>query len=104
MSVRAIRAHARDNVATVVQEVAAGEEVVADLEGEETTVASLEAIPAGHKVALRDVAEGGEVIKYGEVIGRTTQAVAAGAHVHLHNMASQRVWRVQGEPSVGGSV
>lgn len=47
-----------------------------------------EAIPAGHKVALVDIAEGQEVIKYGFPIGKATTAIKAGQHVHSHNMAT----------------
>ncbi len=45
-------------------------------------------IPMGHKVALRDIPEGGEVIKYGSPIGRATTDIPAGGHVHTHNMKS----------------
>lgn len=48
----------------------------------------MEAIPAGHKVALVDIAEGQEVIKYGFPIGKATTAIQAGQHVHSHNMAT----------------
>ncbi|MDQ3512485.1 MAG: altronate dehydratase family protein, partial [Chloroflexota bacterium] len=44
-------------------------------------------IPAGHKVALRDVAEGSPIRRYGQIIGFATRAVTAGQHVHSHNLA-----------------
>jgi hypothetical protein len=43
-----------------------------------------------HKFALRDIAEGEVVIKYGQAIGRATRAIGAGAHVHVHNLRSGR--------------
>ncbi len=43
-------------------------------------------IPAGHKVAVRDVAVGAPVTKYGQPIGLATQAIRAGDHVHTHNL------------------
>ena len=43
-------------------------------------------IPAGHKIALTDIAAGEKVIKYGEVIGRATADIRAGDHVHTHNV------------------
>lgn len=46
-----------------------------------------ELIGRGHKVAIRDIAAGQEVRKYGQVIGAATKAIAAGSHVHLHNLA-----------------
>lgn len=42
-------------------------------------------IPFGHKVALVAIDRGGEIVKYGVVIGRATSAIRAGEHVHVHN-------------------
>ncbi|MBR2320600.1 MAG: altronate dehydratase [Clostridia bacterium] len=47
-----------------------------------------EKIPAGHKYALRTIACGEYVIKYGEIIGRATQKIAEGEWVHTHNVKS----------------
>ncbi len=43
-------------------------------------------IPSGHKVALRPVAAGDAVHKYGQVIGFATTPIALGDHVHSHNL------------------
>jgi altronate hydrolase len=43
-------------------------------------------LPRGHKVALRDIAEGAPVRKYGQVIGAATAPIAAGDHIHVHNL------------------
>lgn len=48
----------------------------------------LEDIEKGHKFALRDIPCGEQVIKYGEVIGRASADIAAGSHVHSHNMGT----------------
>ena len=45
-------------------------------------------IPAGHKYALCDIAEGEFVVKYGCVIGRAKQAIKKGEWVHSHNLRS----------------
>lgn len=82
----AIAIDARDNVATALRPLAAGDGVVVG--GRVVTL--LDAIPAGHKLAIANVAAGGEVIKYGSPIGRALVAIAAGAHVHTHNLASTR--------------
>jgi (2R)-sulfolactate sulfo-lyase subunit alpha len=81
-----------DDVAVVIADVAAGDEVkTVTLEGKEIgTVKAVETIPLGHKIALRDLDEGKEVIKYGRAIGRTVQSIAKGAHVHTHNVKSIR--------------
>jgi altronate dehydratase len=78
----------RDNVVVAVRALAAGETVELST-GEAVTLA--EAIPFGHKLATRAIAEGGDVVKYDEVIGRTTAAIPAGAHVHVHNVVSARL-------------
>lgn len=44
-------------------------------------------IPAAHKVAVRDIGKGGTVKRYGQIIGFATQDIAAGEHVHTHNLA-----------------
>ena len=43
--------------------------------------------PAGHKIARADIARGAAVVKYGQVIGYATCDIAAGDHVHSHNLA-----------------
>ena len=51
---------------------------------------SEEAIPLGHKLALKDFAVGDHVTKYGCVIGTIVQPVKAGHHVHTHNLKTKR--------------
>jgi altronate hydrolase len=77
-----LRLDAGDDVAVALRALAPGERV--PLNG--GAVAIGEAIPQGHKVALRDLGAGETVRKYGWPIGRTTEAVAAGRHVHSHNL------------------
>src|SRR5664280_2002032 len=43
-------------------------------------------VPRGHKLAVRDLPAGSPVHKYGQSIGRASQDIAAGAHVHTHNL------------------
>ncbi len=49
------------------------------------------AIGIGHKVARRDIATGEKILKYGAIIGSATQPIARGAHIHLHNLASDYI-------------
>ena len=58
--------------------------------GETVQVEVRHAIPLGHKVALRPIAAGEDVVEYGGVIGQATRAIAAGEHVHVHNLKSRR--------------
>lgn len=50
------------------------------------TLAAIEPIPSGHKVALRAIQAGEEIKRYGWPIGRARQHISAGAHVHDHNL------------------
>ncbi|MGI5900724.1 MAG: UxaA family hydrolase [Christensenellales bacterium] len=78
----------RDNVATALTPLPALARV--DLRGDaafERTTAGQD-IPLGHKIALRSIAVGEEIIKYGIVIGLATQAIPQGGWVHLHCMKS----------------
>jgi altronate dehydratase len=47
-------------------------------------------IPTGHKFATRPIAEGALIRKYGQVIGKASAAIAAGEHVHVHNVEGTR--------------
>jgi altronate dehydratase len=76
----------RDNVATALQPLDDGR--VLEVAGVSVTVR--DAIPSGHKVAIRAIAAGEPVIKYGSPIGTATVAIEPGAHVHTHNVASGR--------------
>ena len=77
-----LRIDPRDDVATALRALEPGERIEAG--GDAVTV--LDAIPKGHKLALKLVAQGAEVLKYGWPIGRATRAIRAGEHVHSHNL------------------
>lgn len=87
---KAIVVDERDSVATALTDLAAGEVLVLRVGAEDREIALRAPIAFGHKVALRAVPAGGTVIKYGEVIGRATRAIAPGEHVHVHNLESMR--------------
>jgi len=82
----AIVISARDNVATALDALEPGR--VLDFDGVSVTVA--EAIPRGHKLALRAIHAGEEILKYGSAIGTATAEISVGSHVHTHNVASDR--------------
>jgi altronate dehydratase small subunit len=90
MTLTAIAITARDSVAVTLRDVFPGETVTVRIEGRNETLIAADAIPLGHKIALRPLSAGTPVIKYGEVIASTTSAIAAGQHVHVHNIASNR--------------
>jgi len=77
-----LRLHAADDVAVARDAIAAG----AMLAGPDGALQAVDDVPAGHKIALRAVAAGAPVRKYGQVIGVATKAIVAGQHVHVHNL------------------
>src|SRR5215472_11122252 len=70
-----------DDVAVALRAIEPGEAVAPNLK-------AIQPIPAGHKVALKAVAAGAPVRKYGFPIGRARVAIAIGEHVHSHNLAT----------------
>lgn len=68
----------RDNVAVALEPLKAGETYLG--------VTLTEDVPAGHKFALRDIAEGENVVKYAFPIGHATRPIPAGSWVHTHNV------------------
>lgn len=81
-----LRINEKDNVAVALKPLPEGEPVAVSDGGGLLSVTALQEIPAGHKIALRDIPQGGEIIKYGCRIGNATEAVKAGAWVHTHNI------------------
>jgi altronate hydrolase len=59
-----------------------------ELNGPGRHVTVRDTVPHGHKLALADIAAGDTVLKYGQPIGIATQPIAAGEHVHEHNLRS----------------
>lgn len=75
---------AADNVLVARESAAEGTEVPL----EQGSVALARTIPLAHKIARHDIAEGEKILKYGMPIGIATEAIPAGAHVHVHNIRS----------------
>ena len=81
---------AKDNVAVAIEPIAAGETATFLLAGKPVSVPVTEDITIYHKFAIRDIAEGEPVVKYGEHIGIASCDIKAGEHVHVHNVESHR--------------
>lgn len=82
-----------DSVGVVVVEgVEAGQELSGwVMDSDETVRARVrDAIPIGHKFALKDLPDDASVIKYGVDIGRTVAPIRTGEHVHVHNLKTRR--------------
>ncbi|KQY75429.1 UxaA family hydrolase [Brevundimonas sp. Root1423] len=78
---RALTLNPADDVAIVLETLEPGAVV------ESLGLRAVEAIPTGHKIARHAIAAGSVVRKYGQVIGEAVNDIAAGAHVHTHNLA-----------------
>lgn len=87
-----IRIHAADDVVIARRQLVSGTRI----EAEGVTVAGL--VPPGHKLAVRDIAAGAPVRRYNQVIGIARQPIAAGQHVHTHNLEFSSFER---DPAVG---
>ena len=79
-----------DSVAIALDDIIPGDrvrirsllqEVVGELEVSDS-------VPYGHKLSVKPIAKGDEVIKNGEVIGIASQSISKGEHVHIHNIVS----------------
>jgi altronate hydrolase len=79
---KVIQINQKDNVAVAVQELTEGSSL--QIAGTELQVR--EAVPRGHKIALKDISEGEEIIKYGNRIGIARCAIPKGGWVHVHNI------------------
>ncbi len=77
-----IRIHEDDNVAVALRPIAKGEQMSVG----QYQVTALEEIPQGHKFALKPIAAGGDVVKYGFRIGHAKEDIPAGGWVHVHNL------------------
>ena len=76
----------------VVEGIDAGQDLTGwVMDTDETiTIASVDPIPLGHKIALGDLDVGDTVIKYGNDIGKVVAPCGRGGHVHVHNMKTKK--------------
>ncbi len=85
MKAKVIQINKNDNVAVALQPLTKG---AAYQLAEEQPVTLLNDIPFTHKVAIRPIASGENIIKYGSPIGSAIADIQAGEHVHVHNIRS----------------
>jgi hypothetical protein len=81
---RVVRLSTEDNVVVAAGALVAGALVAID--GRQLVLR--QAIATGHKIAVRPIAAGEKVFKYGAPIGSATRAIEPGEHVHTHNLRS----------------
>lgn len=82
---------AQDNVATLVSEEGkSGRAFEFEHQGKGLKIALRQDVPFGHKFAIRKIAKGEQVMKYGHSIGTASANIEPGDHVHIHNVESNR--------------
>lgn len=91
--------HPEDSVAVTRRLLPQGLE----LTGPTGTFRSLEAIPPGHKVAVRSISQNSDILKYGQFIGIAAKDIPAGSHVHSHNVQASMSHSRKQSPSPSSS-
>lgn len=83
----ALQLHPSDNVAIARVALSAGQPV--RLDGLEIVLR--DDVPAGHKLALKPIAAGANVLRYGQAIGHASRDIAPGEYIHTHNLAFEEI-------------
>lgn len=81
---KTVQIHPTDNVVVAVEALPAGQEV--SIAGSAAVLT--QEVPPGHKIAIRRIAAGEPVVKYGFPIGTATESIEPGSWVHSHNLAT----------------
>ena len=85
MTGNCIRIHERDNVAIAVRDLQKGAEIVL-ADGSRPGIAALQDTPQAHKIALTDIPKGGEVVRYGVVLGVMKEDMPKGGWINETNL------------------
>lgn len=85
-----LKIHHRDNVATVLINVTAGDQFECPGGDRTLHLTALDDIPFGHKICIAHIPKGTEILKYGETIGIASRKIDMGQLVHVHNIDSLR--------------
>lgn len=87
---RVLLAAKGDTVGSALDDIEPGDRVSCVSSWGETQAEARERVPFGFKMAVVSIPVGGDILKYGEVIGRASRAIAAGDCVHIHNVEGRR--------------
>jgi altronate dehydratase small subunit len=90
VQLKALLMNSGDNVATAVRLLKSNETVDVVIGQDTVSVTLLNDIPFGNKLAVKDIASGEEITKYGETIGLAVTGIRRGEHVHVHNVEGLR--------------
>lgn len=81
---KALKFDERDNVVIALEATIQGDEI--SVNGASSGVTAADSVPQGHKIALRNIAKGETIYKYGHPIGLAAEDISAGSYVHVHNV------------------
>jgi hypothetical protein len=95
-SANALLIHPADNVAVALGDIAAGSVVSVNGPPKKLHISAQQAVPFGHKIAVKPIAQGEAIVKYGAPVACATSPVEVGAWVHMHNARSQYLQRAEG--------
>ena len=90
MKQKAVVLSPKDNVATALADLKAGDTLKLEIHGQTQAIKLTTDVPFGHKLSLSRIELDLPVIKYGEVIGMSTALIEPGDYVHTHNVVSAR--------------
>ena len=76
----------KDNIAVCLRDITAGEQVTFSMGNKAMSAKVVDPIPRGHKICVKEIKKGTQIIKYGEIIGKATKPIHVGQHVHVHNV------------------
>ena len=83
----------KDNVGVVVIDLTKKDQEYSCwiMESDKTVkIQSINNIPLGHKIALKDFKQGDTILKYGHDIGKVVASIKKGDHVHVHNVKTKK--------------
>ncbi len=86
MAASILRLHALDNTAMTTSQLSAGSSTIVD----DIRVTASVDIPAGHKVALKEIPQQAPIVKFGQTIGYASEPIAPGDWVHVHNVEATK--------------
>ncbi|MGJ8540104.1 UxaA family hydrolase [Heyndrickxia coagulans] len=93
MKNKTIQLNPRDNVLVALQDLEPGDVLTSG----DRAITVNEAIKRGHKIALEDIEENADIIKYGSPIGHATKKIEQGSWVHTHNVSTNLSGKVEYE-------
>lgn len=81
-----------DHAGVAIADIKAGEKVSGLVLADRSPIEldASEDIPLGHKIAVKTISAGENIVLYGQPVGAAIQTIQPGEHVHTHNMKSLR--------------